>query len=128
MITLFGIFIILHGFVFLLYAGHSLKLFELKHGMTWPEDSWTFSRIISNSKIRIIAGVNYIISTLTFVIGGFLFLLQNGSGIHFLIFASIFSTILILLFWDGKRNKLADKGGIGLLINITVLLILYFQS
>jgi len=31
-----GIFFILHGLVHLLYAGQSLRLFELRPGMTWP--------------------------------------------------------------------------------------------
>jgi hypothetical protein len=31
-----GIFFLLHGLVHLLYAGQSLRFFELRPGMTWP--------------------------------------------------------------------------------------------
>jgi hypothetical protein len=37
------------------------------------------------------------------------------------VYASIFSTVVFALFWDGKFNALADQGGIGLLIDVIVL-------
>ena len=35
--------------------------------------------------------------------------------------SAAFSAVIIFLFWDGEMQMLADKGGIGLLINIAVL-------
>ena len=32
----FGVFIVLHGLVHLLYFGQSARYFELKPGMVWP--------------------------------------------------------------------------------------------
>jgi len=37
------------------------------------------------------------------------------------VYASIFSTVVFALFWDGKFHALADQGGIGLLIDMIVL-------
>jgi hypothetical protein len=37
--VIFGIFIILHGLVHMLYFGQSQKLFELQAGMTLPDGS-----------------------------------------------------------------------------------------
>ena len=39
------LFLFLHGMVHLLYAGHSLRLFELRPGLSWPDSSWAFSRL-----------------------------------------------------------------------------------
>ena len=35
--------------------------------------------------------------------------------------AAAFSAVVFILFWDGKLRKLDDKGGIGLLINVAIL-------
>jgi hypothetical protein len=35
--------------------------------------------------------------------------------------AAAFSAVIVILFWDGKMQKLDDQGGIGLLINIAIL-------
>ena len=37
---IFGIFIILHGLVHLLYFGQSTRYFELQPGMVWPDGAW----------------------------------------------------------------------------------------
>ena len=37
-----GIFLILHGIVYLLYFGHSMRLFELRPGLLWPEAAWRY--------------------------------------------------------------------------------------
>jgi hypothetical protein len=38
--------------------------------------------------------------------------------------AAAFSAVVFLLFWDGKIQDLDDKGGVGLLINLAILVAL----
>jgi hypothetical protein len=33
----------------------------------------------------------------------------------------VFSSVIIILFWDGKTRMLADQGLVGLLINVAIL-------
>ena len=47
--VIFGVFLMLHGLVHLLYLGQSQRFFELQPGMTWPDgpgrsrDSWAMA-------------------------------------------------------------------------------------
>jgi hypothetical protein len=61
---IFGIFILLHGLVHLLYFGHSLRYFELKPGMVWPDGSWILSRLISDQAARNLAGILLILAAI----------------------------------------------------------------
>ncbi len=128
---IFGIFLILHGIVFLLYSGQSFRLFELTPGLVWPDGSWIFSKIFSDKKVRTIAGIVYILSSAGFIAGGIgIFAAQNWWFL-LVIFTTIFSALLIVLFWDGKMQKPANKGGMGFLINLVIIfsmLVLQFPA
>jgi hypothetical protein len=39
----------------------------------------------------------------------------NGPG------SAVFSAVIYLLFWDGELNRLDNKGGIGILIDLAIL-------
>jgi len=49
--SIVGIFLILHGLVHFLYAGQSIRLFELQAGMIWPDASWALSKNLKIEKI-----------------------------------------------------------------------------
>jgi uncharacterized membrane protein YphA (DoxX/SURF4 family) len=116
-----GIFFILHGLIHLLYAGHSRRLFEIQEGLTWPDGAWAFSDLISDRGTRSAASISYLVAAILFVISGIAMIFNLGWWSIAVIIASIFSGVIIILFWNGKLQKLADQGGIGLLINITIL-------
>lgn len=67
---IFGIFIVLHGLVHLLYAGQSTRLFELKPGMLWPDDSWVFSRLLANEVARNLTSISLILVAIGLIMGG----------------------------------------------------------
>jgi hypothetical protein len=118
---LIGIFTILHGLVHLLYFGQSRKLFKLRPDLNWPEGSWAFSKLLGDEKTRSIANISFILSAIVFVAGGIGMLIKHGWWPPIVIVSAAFSSVSIILFWDGKMKKLNDKGGIGLLINIAFL-------
>ena len=120
-----GIFILLHGIVFIIYAGQSIRIFQLEEGMNWPDDSFTFSNMLSKEVIRLTAFVSFMIAGLGFMTGGILFLFNFNFWSTLVSSAAILSIILIVLFWDGKVTNIKLHGGIGILINVLLLLIIY---
>ncbi len=119
---LLGIFIILHGLVHLLYFGHSEKYFELRPGLTWPEDSWAFSKFFDNDIIRVFAGLFSLLSTIGFVLAGIITIEHHVWWKLSISYAAILSSLVFIFFWDGKPEKLSEKGGYGLFINIIILI------
>jgi hypothetical protein len=128
---LMGIFFVLHGLVHLLYAGQSRRLFELRPGMTWPDGSWAFSKLLSDETTRLLATALLALATLVFLVGGLGLFIRQGWWRPVALAAAVFSTLIFILFWDGRFQALDDKGGVGLLINLAILgvvLILKFPA
>jgi hypothetical protein len=98
---IFGVFIVLHGLVHLLYFGQSARYFELKPGMVWPDGSWAFSRLLGDEAARNLASISLILAAMG---------------------AAAFSSVVYILFWNGRMQNLDGQGGIGLLIDIAILL------
>jgi hypothetical protein len=119
----FSIFIVLHGLVHLLYFGQSARYFELQSGMLWPDGSWIFSRLLGDAAIRNLASVMLVLAAIGFVIGGTGILFKQGWWRPVIIGTAVFSSIVFILFWDGITQALDNKGGIGVLINIAILVI-----
>jgi len=122
---LVGVFILLHGFVHLLYFGHSQKLFELQAGLVWPEDSWVLSSRLSGDKIKLIASTSLLMSAIGFIIAGAGLLLTQPWWRAIIIFAIVLSSFVYLIFWNGKLDQLPDQGLVGILINLLLLIFLF---
>ena len=116
-----GVFIVLHGLVHLLYCGQSRRLFELQPEMIWPDGSWVFSKLIGDEKTRLLASTSCLLAAIGFVVGGAGILLRQAWWHPVVVGSAAFSALIIILFWDGKIQKLDDKGFVGLLINIAIL-------
>ena len=121
---IFGLFIVLHGLVHLLYFGQSRRLFEMRPGMVWPDGSWAFSRLFGDETVRLLASLACIIAAIGFIAGGVGILIGQSWSIPLVVGSAAFSSALYILFWDGKMQRLDDKGGIGLLINLAILILL----
>jgi hypothetical protein len=119
-----GVFIVLHGLVHLLYSGQSQRLFELQPGMVWPDGSWAFSRLLGDEATRILASISYVLAAIGFMAGGIGILVSQAWWRPVVVASAAFSAVIIILFWDGKVQMLDDKGLIGLLINIAILVAL----
>lgn len=116
-----GIFLILHGLVHLLYFGQSWRLFELQPGLVWPEGSWAFSRLLGDGATRWVGSVACIVAAAAFAGGGVALLTQQTWWRPLIVSAALFSSVVYFLFWDGALQRLDDKGGVGLLINVVIL-------
>jgi hypothetical protein len=119
--TIYGIFMVLHGLVHLFYFGHSRRFFELAPDFTWPDGSWAFSKLLGQSGARNLASILLVLAAVGFVVGGIGVFANQGWWQQAVIGTSIFSALLFLLFWDGSAQRLSEKGGIGILINLAIL-------
>ena len=122
MTFIFGVFIVLHCLVHLLYFGQSARYFELKPGMVWPDGSWAFSGLLGNEAARNLASISLILAAIGLLVGGIGILASQAWWRPVVVGAAAFSSIFFILFWNGKMQNLDSQGGIGLLINIAILL------
>ena len=121
---LFGIFIVLHGLVHLWYVTLSQRLVEFRPEMGWSGESWLFSPLVGDTATRWLATVLYGLATLGFVMGGIGIFAQQAWWRPLVTGSVAFSAIIILLFWDGGLHMLVEKGLIGFLINVALLVAL----
>jgi hypothetical protein len=120
---LMGAFFLLHGMVHLLYAGQSYRFFELKPGMLWPDGAWLFSKLLGDETTRLLASLLLALTALGFMAGGIgLFFRQDWWRLAAILSAAL-SSVFFLLLWDGKFQALDAKGGVGLLINLAILVV-----
>ena len=120
---IFGIFIILHGLVHLLYFGQSQQLFRLHPDMEWPDDSWAFSRLLDYDVIRVVASSACVLATVGFVAGGLGILLGQTWWRPLVVGSAVFSASLFILFWDGDSRRMAKQGGVDVLLNLIILFV-----
>jgi hypothetical protein len=109
---IFGVFFILHGFVFLLYSGQSFRFFELQPGLLWPNGSRAFSKLLGENAVRMSAGIIFILIAIGFVLGGIGIFAKQAWWNTAVVGSAILSSVLIILFWDGGIHKLLIKAGL----------------
>ncbi len=120
---IFGIFFILHGIVHLLYFGHSVRFFELQPGMVWPDGAWAFSRLLGTETTRTLAGILLVIAAFGFALGGVGLFAKQPWWRPATLSVAAFSTVIYLLLWDGAFQHLPNKGAVGILINLAIIVI-----
>jgi hypothetical protein len=121
---LFGVFLVLHGLVHLLYFGQSARYFELQPGMVWPHGSWAFSRLLGNEATRNLASILLVPAALGLVAGGTGILMGQGWWRAVVIGSAVLSVVIFVLFWDGITRSLPEKGVVALVINLAILVAL----
>jgi len=126
-LIILGIFLILHGLVHLLYAGQSRRLFELRPNMTWPDSAWLLSKIFHKETTRILTSISLALAALGFFAGGLGLFLRQGWWQPVTVGAAVFSILIFLLFWDGRFQALDDQGGIGVLIDLGILAVVFLK-
>jgi hypothetical protein len=119
--VLFGVFVLLHGIVHLLYAGHSARLWELKPGLDWPDGSWAFSTWLGDRNTRRSAGVVLLVVAAAFAVGGVGAISHQSWWRPLVVAAAAVSIGIYCLVWDGSRRNLDGQGAVGLLISVAVL-------
>jgi hypothetical protein len=120
---IFGVFIVLHGLVHLLYFGQSQRYFELQKGLLWPDGSWALARLLGDEAARSVASAACVLAAIVFAAGGIGLLFKQAWWTPVVIGSAALSTLLYVLFWDGQLQRLPDKGAVGILINIAIVVV-----
>lgn len=123
-----GIFLVLHGLVHMWYVTLSQRWVEFQPDMGWTGRSWLLTSFLGEGATRLIATVFYSFATLAFVVSGVGVLTQADWLEPLLLGSAVFSGLVILVFWDGSMELIVQKGLLGLLINIGVLVYILFVS
>jgi hypothetical protein len=118
---IFGVFLVLHGFVHLLYFAQSARYFELQPGMVWPDGAWAFSRLLGNETTRLLASILLVLAGIGFAIGGAGILVKQAWWRTVVVGVAAFSAVIYFLLWDGAWQHLDNKGWVGILINMAIL-------
>jgi hypothetical protein len=121
--AVFGVFLILHGLVHLLYAGQSWRIFELQPGMIWPEGSWALSRVAGINGTRLLASILLVLGAGVFVASGAGLLLKQSWWRPLVFAATVFSSLIYIIFWDGAFRNLSNQGAIGILLNVVTVIV-----
>ena len=121
---LVAVFFGLHAMVHLLYAGQSLRLFELRPEMSWPDYSWVFLKVLRDETTRQLSAIGLGLAALGFVAGGIALVAHWAAWQPLITGSAAISSLIFVLFWDGKLKGLDTQGGIGVLINLNILVIL----
>lgn len=117
----FGVVVLLHGVVHLLYAAHSARRFQLKPGMTWPDGSWAFSRLVTDSMARDQAAVAMVLSGAIFVVTAIAVFARQAWWRPVAVVGAALSALMFILLWDCKRRDLGGQGAIGVLVDVAIL-------
>lgn len=121
--TLFGLFVVLHGLVHLWPVVLSQRLVEYKPEMGWTGESWVLTGIVGDGVTRMVASGLYTLAMVLFVASG-VGLVARGDWWRSLLVASAgCSAIVILVFWDGSSGQLVEKGLVGFLIDLVIILL-----
>ena len=125
---LFCLFIILQGLVHLWYFTLSQRLVEFKSEMGWTGKSWIFSSLLGDSTTRLLASTLFILAAAVFVISGLGIFFRAEWWRPMLLGSAILSSAILFLLWDGNLQLIVQKGLIGFLISLVILLLLLFQN
>lgn len=118
---LFGIFLLLHGLVHLLYSGQSLRLYKLQPGMLWPDGSWSLSRMLGDEPTRVLASILCALAAVGFLAGGIGLFASQSWWRPMVVVSAAFSAMIFVILWDGKLQMLSNNGIFAVLINIAIL-------
>lgn len=122
-----GIIFILHGLVHFIYIAGTLGWLE-NSDMVLNEKSWVLSKFMSETWANIMGFIIYSIAILLFVASGIGFINEQDWWRDIIIISLIFSSIILLLYWDGIAKNMMDKGFLGIFINIAILVFAIFYD
>jgi hypothetical protein len=93
--------------------------------MVWPDSSWAFSKLLGDETTRLLASISLVLAAIGFVAGGVGIFIRQAWWRPMVVGSAAFSTLIFIFFWDGKLQALDEKGGVGLLINLAILIAVF---
>jgi len=117
MVIVCGLFLVAHGLVFALFAGQAARLFALRPGMRWPDASWALSGLIGDAAVRRLVTVLFSLVAVGFAVAGVALMFRQSWWQVVAAAVAVFSTLLLLIAWDGRLRGARDQGLYAVVIN-----------
>jgi hypothetical protein len=121
MTLVFGAFLLAHGLVHVLYVGQSLRIFELRPGLTWPDGAWALSWSTGGRGAHLVAAVLLALAAAGFVVSGVALAFRQPWWQAVVLSAAGVSTAAFVLLWNRRLRELGEQGLYGVLINAAIL-------
>jgi hypothetical protein len=118
---IFSLFLVAHGWAHVWYVILSRRLIEYEESMAWTGESWILSGLLGESVRLWVATLGYGGSLLGFIASGVLLYMNKPVWRTTALASALISSATVVLFWDGELSMLKEKGIIGLLINLAIL-------
>ena len=116
--------LVAHGWAHIWYVILSQRLIEYKDEMGWTGESWILSSLLGETVTRHVSTLGYSLSLIGFILGGASLYMGKGWARTIILASAAVSAATIATFWDGELSMLKEKGLIGLMVNLAV--IVYF--
>jgi len=122
-----GVFLILHGAVHLWYVAMARGLISADADTVWNGRSWLFTHRLGDQTTMTLATIVFSAITLVFAVAGIALVAQQEWFSTWAITGSILSIAAIVGFWDGKPDHPIEKGLLGIILDVAILVaLLYF--
>ena len=119
--SLFAIVVVLHGLVHFWLIALARRWVEYKPEMGWEGRSWLLTPILGDAGARWVATVVFGLVAAGFVVGG-IGVFTQGEWWRPVMFASaVISAGMLLAFWDGGAHLIVQKGLLGFLIDVAII-------
>jgi hypothetical protein len=123
-----GVFLILHGAVHIWYVAMARGVISADADTIWTGKSWLLTRTLGDQMTMTLATLVHSVTTLVFVIAGAGLVAKQEWFAAWAIGGAILSMAAIVGFWDGRPDHPVEKGALGIIIDIGILVaILYFE-
>lgn len=123
-----GIFILLHGLVHFWYVVLSQRWVDFKPEMGWSGKSWLLSGFVGDSTLRSFASGLFALAAIGFLISGIGILASASWWRTAILIAAVFSMVILLAFWDGDLSMIVQKGLLGVLLDVGIILFVMLRN
>ena len=123
-----GVFLILHGAVHIWYVAMARGLISADADTIWNGRSWLFTRRLGDQTTMTLATIVFSAITLVFAVAGIALVARQEWFSTWAITGSILSMAAIIGFWDGRPDHPIEKGLLGIILDVAILVaLLYFE-
>lgn len=124
---LLSIVIFLHGAVHVWYVLLIGNVVKYSPDMGWTGKSWLFPGVAVEGLFRFAGMAVYMLSALLFVISSSGILMNKSWYPLWLLVSAVVSSIAVIFFFDGRFQLLVQKGMLGLIVNILIIVTLVIK-
>ncbi len=122
---IYTLFVLVHGLVHMVYVSFAQGWVVPETGNDWIGTSWLLSGSLGEQGTRNLGSVVFGAITALFVVSAIGLGFRQAWSVNWLVVTAVASSLSLMLFWDGKWVALSEKGIIGLMINIALLVGIY---